>query len=120
MRIRLHYLAGRREDRLVFDYQTRSRAQFGSARHGRIALASEQLMQRYYRAAKAITRCNTILLQNLDARIAPPLDKEHHAINERFGSRGMSCSKAARRTPVRARSRAQSSRASCCCSSTPN
>ena len=27
--------------------------------------ASEQLMQRYYRNAKAITQLNTILLQNL-------------------------------------------------------
>ena len=35
-------------------------------------LAVEQLMQRYYRAAKSIYRLNTILLQNIWARIGPP------------------------------------------------
>ena len=32
-------------------------------------------MQRYYRTAKAVSQLNTILLQNLDARITPPRDK---------------------------------------------
>jgi [protein-PII] uridylyltransferase len=48
IRIRLHYAAGRREDRLLFDYQTGIAAQFGYAdTPGK--RASEQLMQRYYR-----------------------------------------------------------------------
>jgi [protein-PII] uridylyltransferase len=86
LRIRLHYLAGRREDRLLFDHQTALARKFGI--HDRPhRLASEQLMQRYYRTAKAVSQLNTIVLQNLDARITPPQDKEYHPINERFGMR---------------------------------
>ena len=86
LRIRLHYCAGRREDRLLFDHQTALAREFGL--HDRQhRLASEQLMQRYYRTAKAVFQLNSIVLQNLDARITPPLDKEYHPINERFGIR---------------------------------
>ena len=86
LRIRLHYLAGRREDRLLFDFQTAIAREFGL--HDRAhRLASEQLMQRYYQTAQAVSRLATFVLQNLDARITPPLDKEYHPINERFGAR---------------------------------
>ena len=86
LRIRLHYLAGRREDRLLFDYQASLARQLGL--HDRPhRLASEQLMQRYYRTAKAVSQLNNILLQNLSARIVPVHDKEYHPINERFGMR---------------------------------
>jgi [protein-PII] uridylyltransferase len=87
LRIRLHYIAGRREDRLLFDHQTALAAQFGLRDRAHL-LASEQLMQRYYRAAKAVSQLNTILLQNLTALIEPPHDRELHPINERFGTRG--------------------------------
>ena len=87
LRIRLHYAARRREDRLLFDHQSALAAQFGfKDRPDR--LASEQLMQRYYRAAKAVLQLNTILLQNLQALITPQQDREFHPINERFGMRG--------------------------------
>ncbi len=86
LRIRLHYCAGRREDRLLFDYQTALARDFGL--HDRAhRLASEQLMQQYYRTAKAVFQLNTIVLQNLAARITPPRDKEYRPINERFGIR---------------------------------
>ncbi len=87
LRIRLHYLAARREDRLLFDYQSELATQF-NLRDRPHRLASEQLMQRYYRTAKAVSQLNTILLQNLKARITPVLDREYHAINPRFGIRG--------------------------------
>jgi len=87
LRIRLHYLAGRREDRLLFDHQSELAAQFG-LRDRPHRLASEQLMQRYYRAAKAVSQLNTILLQNLTALVVPPQDRELHEINARFGMRG--------------------------------
>jgi [protein-PII] uridylyltransferase len=87
LRIRLHYLAGRREDRLLFDHQSALAAQMGL--HDKPhRLASEQLMQRYYRAAKAVSQLNTILLQNLTALIVPRQDRELHALSERFGVRG--------------------------------
>ncbi|MGZ8212702.1 MAG: [protein-PII] uridylyltransferase [Burkholderiales bacterium] len=86
LRIRLHYLAGRREDRLLFDHQSALAVQFG-IRDEAHRLASEQLMQRYYRAARTVSQLNVILLQNLTALIAPQHDREYHTLNERFGTR---------------------------------
>ena len=83
LRVRLHYLAGRREDRLLFDHQSLLAAQLGlKDRPNR--LASEQLMQRYYRAAKAVSQINTIVLQTLSARVLPGRDPSTHPVNERF------------------------------------
>jgi [protein-PII] uridylyltransferase len=87
MRIRLHYLAGRREDRVVFDFQGALAAQFGYADTPDLR-ASEAMMQRYYRAAKTVTQLNTILLQNLQARLMPRRDVAPRALNERFRMRG--------------------------------
>ena len=87
LRIRLHYLAGRREDRLVFDFQAALAAQLGYTETAD-RRASEVLMQRYYRSAKVITQLNTILLQNLEARIAPQPLQPPRLLNERFRSRG--------------------------------
>jgi [protein-PII] uridylyltransferase len=86
LRIRLHYLAGRREDRLLFDHQTALARKFGI--HDRPhRLASEQLMQRYYRTAKAVSQLNTIVLQNLGGRVVPARGAAYRPINERFGVR---------------------------------
>jgi [protein-PII] uridylyltransferase len=87
LRIRLHYLADRHEDRLVFDVQTALARQLGLADtpHRR---ASEQLMQRYYRAAKSVRQISVILLQNLHARLFPgqlavrPIDDHFRAVDE--------------------------------------
>ena len=76
IRARLHVLAGRREDRLVFDLQTvvaesfgyMSQAPDGSRLPRR---ASESLMRRYYWAAKAVTQLNQILLLNIEERLNP-------------------------------------------------
>ena len=87
MRIRLHYLAGRREDRIVFDYQTALAGQMHCRATG-TRRASEALMQRYFRAAKAITQLNTILLQNLGARLSPRPLLQPRELNERFQVRG--------------------------------
>ncbi|MBI2958879.1 MAG: [protein-PII] uridylyltransferase, partial [Betaproteobacteria bacterium] len=83
VRIALHYAAGRREDRLLFDYQDQIARELGyaSTAHRR---ASELLMQRYYRTAKAVTQLNAILLQNLAAEIFPQQDEEIEVANERF------------------------------------
>ena len=83
LRIRLHYIAGRREDRLLFDYQSGLAAQFGFVdTPGK--RASEQLMQRYYRTAKAITQLNTLLLQNIAVQLLSGEDGEPEILNERF------------------------------------
>lgn len=92
IRARLHLIAGRREDRLVFDLQTSVAESFGFenefSEDGRIALrASEILMRRYYWAAKAVTQLNQILLQGIEEYLrtarGEPLP-ELHRINERF------------------------------------
>ena len=96
VRARLHVVAGRREDRLVFDLQTAVASSFGyvatptpaalrdgpqpqRASPSRSSAApakpfvrpSEQLMRRYYWAAKAVTQLNQILLLNIEERLTP-------------------------------------------------
>jgi [protein-PII] uridylyltransferase len=70
LRIHLHLLARRRDDRLAFDYQTELAERLGIAAtaHKR---AGERLMQGYYRAAKLIQRANDILIQSLRVRLFP-------------------------------------------------
>jgi [protein-PII] uridylyltransferase len=83
LRIRLHYAAGRREDRLLFDYQDRIARELGY-RPTAEKRASEQMMQRYYRTAKAITQLNILLMQNLAAAVFPGQDDDVEVVNERF------------------------------------
>ncbi len=88
IRARLHVVAGRREDRLVFDLQTAVAESFGYSSFAddgsRLPRrASEALMRRYYWAAKAVTQLNQILLLNIEERLSPsPITLQ--PINERF------------------------------------
>lgn len=68
VRIALHYLTRRREDRLLFDHQEALAQSLGitATSHRR---ASEVLMQRYYRNAKHITQLNTLVLLELASRL---------------------------------------------------
>ena len=70
IRVRLHYLANRREDRLLFDYQAALAEEMGLQAKGH-KRASEMLMQRYYQTTKAVSFLNTILLHNISGRIFP-------------------------------------------------
>jgi [protein-PII] uridylyltransferase len=83
LRARLHLIAGRREDRLLFDYQGQLAEAFGYQATAS-KRASEQLMQRYYINARWIIQLNTILLQNIAANLFPGAAFEARAINERF------------------------------------
>ena len=87
LRIRLHYLAGRREDRIVFDVQGALAEQLGYAESAE-RRASEAMMQAYYRTAKGVTQLNTIVLQNLGAHLAPQAEQKTASLNERFRARG--------------------------------
>lgn len=84
-RVRLHLIARRREDRLIFDHQEAMAAAFGLAATP-TRRASEVFMQRYYRSAKTITQLNTILLQNISAALFPADEAAVLPINERFQS----------------------------------
>jgi [protein-PII] uridylyltransferase len=91
IRARLHAIAGRREDRLVFDLQTAVAEAFGyetvTAEDGRLLQrASEALMKRFYWAAKAVTQLNQILLLNIEERISPS-GHEPVPINGRFANK---------------------------------
>ncbi len=66
IRCSLHYLTGRREDRLLFDYQHQLAVEFGfedevEKQQGNIAI--EQFMQQYYRTVMELERLNEMLLQ---------------------------------------------------------
>jgi [protein-PII] uridylyltransferase len=87
IRARLHALAGRREDRLVFDLQTAVAESFGyRAKRGQ--RVSELLMRRYYWAAKAVVQLNQILLLNIEERILGSEEAPMRRINDRFFDRG--------------------------------
>jgi [protein-PII] uridylyltransferase len=79
----LHILAGRREDRLVFDLQAQVAAAVGLD-HGDARRSSEELMQRYYWAAKAVTQLNTMVLQNLRSALFPSPDAHPQPIDDEF------------------------------------
>jgi [protein-PII] uridylyltransferase len=83
VRCLLHVAAGRREDRLVFDLQTQVAQLLGLQAVGGVR-AGEQLMRRYYWAAKAVTQLNEILLLNLEERIAPTPGNGSRRIDEDF------------------------------------
>ena len=82
VRFGLHMLTGRREDRLLFDYQIKLARLFGYE-DATFTLAVEQLMQKYYRTVMDVSLLNEMLLQLFREAIltqsAPPLP-----INARF------------------------------------
>ena len=84
LRIRLHFMANRREDRLIFDLQNELASELGFENNKR-ARASEQLMHGYYKCAKFIGLINEILLQLLK-EIATPTKQQVFPINARFES----------------------------------
>ena len=82
VRFGLHALTGRREDRLLFDYQIKLAKMFGYE-DASFTLAVEQLMQKYYRTVMDVSLLNEMLLQLFREAIltqsGPPL-----ALNARF------------------------------------
>ena len=87
IRARLHMVAGRREDRLVFDLQTAVAESFGY-RSTPAARASEALMRRYYWAAKAVTQLNQIVMQGIEEQVNGSRDAPMRPIDARFLDRG--------------------------------
>ncbi|HZV92480.1 MAG TPA: [protein-PII] uridylyltransferase, partial [Caldimonas sp.] len=87
IRARLHAIAGRREDRLVFDLQTAVAESFGYLSNDR-ERASERLMRRFYWAAKAVTQLNQILMLGIEERVGGLLDAPMRPINDKFLEKG--------------------------------
>lgn len=84
VRYGLHKLAGRPEERLLFDYQRQLAEQFGY-QDTDTSLAVEQFMHKYYRAARSLREVNEVLLNFLDDAV---LNRNGEPvitpINERF------------------------------------
>ena len=76
LRIHLHLLARRREDRVAFDYQGELAERFNLEATPHLR-ADERLMQGYYRAAKLVQRANDILLQSLRVHLQPDHSSPH-------------------------------------------
>ena len=87
IRFALHLLTGRREDRILFDYQRTLASQFGYE-DDKQELGVEKFMQQYYRTALRLRRMNELLLQLFQEVILLKchLD-EPKPINRRFQSR---------------------------------
>jgi len=70
VRIELHLIAGRREDRLLFDHQEKLAGALGIV-PTETKRASEVLMQRYFQNAKLVTQLNSLVMQVLADRLLP-------------------------------------------------
>ncbi|WP_397473208.1 [protein-PII] uridylyltransferase [Pusillimonas sp.] len=83
LRIELHLLAGRREDRLLFDLQPSLADIYGfQSIKGR--RPSELLMQRYYWAARVVSQLTTILMQAFEERLFPVPEGSSKLLDEDF------------------------------------
>jgi [protein-PII] uridylyltransferase len=87
VRFGLHVLAGRREDRLLFDFQRSLAKQFGyRAQAGHLAV--ELFMKQYYRTVMELNRLNEMLLSLFQEEILYADDSaEPMPINKRFQAR---------------------------------
>ena len=83
LRIELHLLTGRAEDRLLFEYQPALADIFGFNQPNP-QRASEKLMQRYYWAARLVHQMNMILLQSLEERLFASNSSPIKTINDHF------------------------------------
>jgi len=84
IRIHLHYITGKHEDRMLFDLQKQLAEAFGFE-DGENNLAIEQFMQRYYRVVLELERLNELLLQLFRQEILySDREEEPKVINKRF------------------------------------
>lgn len=74
LRYGLHLVAGRREERLLFDHQKPLAARLRLRDEHRENLAVEQLMQGFFRSAALVQRLGDRLLQRYDESLQPAQD----------------------------------------------
>ncbi|GAB7126083.1 [protein-PII] uridylyltransferase [Silvimonas sp. JCM 19000] len=89
IRIQLHWVARRREDRILWDYQHQLASDFKLVDNER-QRASEQLMAQYYLAARVVGQLTPLLVQALRSRIYSQIGSDITPLNERFQLRGSS------------------------------
>jgi [protein-PII] uridylyltransferase len=84
IRFALHSIKNRREDRLLFDYQSTLAEQFGYSDNDE-KLAVEQFMEKYYQTVMELERLNEILLQYFhEVILYKDIDNNPIKINKRF------------------------------------
>jgi [protein-PII] uridylyltransferase len=83
IRYALHLLAGRAEDRLLFDFQRQIAERFGFT-DSDTALAVEQFMQLYYRTVMRLERLNESLLQRFQEALSTSDEPEARLLGEEF------------------------------------
>ena len=83
VRFALHLLAGRAEDRLLFDYQRQIAERLGFEDQEN-SLAVEQFMQLYYRTVMRLERLNESLLQLYQEALFFPADHETEPLEADF------------------------------------
>ena len=83
MRIELHLVAGREEDRLIFDLQRQVAERLGY-QDSESSIKSEQLMKQMYRATKTVKQLNGILLPMLKGRVFSSLPRIVYDIDEKY------------------------------------
>jgi len=86
LRIEMHLISNRREDRVVFDLQNKLASQY-HIEPTTTRRASEILMQRYYWAARLVTQLNTILVETIVAHLFPPKNDVVQVIDHSFVQR---------------------------------
>ncbi len=83
IRYLLHIKSGRKEDRLLFDYQRELAEDFGYQQEGNEAV--EQFMQLYYRTVTKVERLNGMLLQLFEDKLLnDPSSLPTIPVNKRF------------------------------------
>ncbi|HWR86809.1 MAG TPA: DUF294 nucleotidyltransferase-like domain-containing protein, partial [Acidiferrobacterales bacterium] len=87
LRCGLHYLAERREDRLLFDHQRTLATDMGFRDKSGIR-AVELFMKRYYRSVKELALLNEILLQHFQEAILQRGKAKIRPLNRRFQAHG--------------------------------
>ncbi|OUR84052.1 [protein-PII] uridylyltransferase [Colwellia psychrerythraea] len=83
MRFALHFVAGRSENRLLFDYQADVAKMMGFGDEGKAPV--ERMMKRFFRIIARVTELNTMLLQHFEqAIIKKPEQSSVSIINQDF------------------------------------
>ncbi|MEM1261869.1 MAG: [protein-PII] uridylyltransferase [Pseudomonadota bacterium] len=83
VRFGLHCITGRAENRLLFDHQ-KQLAELLGYEDARYTLAVEQMMQRYYRTVRELSRVNEMLLQLFEEAILLDQEAPAELLNPRF------------------------------------
>ncbi|MEM9302288.1 MAG: [protein-PII] uridylyltransferase [Pseudomonadota bacterium] len=84
MRYGLHLLAGRREDRILFEHQRELAKRFGFEDGHVENLGVEQMMQGYFRSVRHIDRITERLMQAMEERLYAGRQREVEEIDEWF------------------------------------